>query len=99
MRPSIDVTMRAPPGPTTAVRHATRMQRLTLLLLGTVFSLYSVRVATAASSIVIANHDAKISRDLSAGTWTIGSANAALTLGLDTSRDFTIVKFVGPSGK
>jgi alpha-galactosidase len=75
------------------------MRRSTPFLLATLFFLLSIRIADAASSIVVANGDATISRDLAAGTWTIGSASAALTLGLDTSRDFTIVKFVGPSGK
>ncbi len=75
------------------------MRRATLILLLSLFVLLSSRPSIAASSIVAANHDAAISRDLSAGTWTIGSAGAALTLGLEASRDFTIVKFVGPSGK
>src|SRR5258708_18506239 len=93
------VTLTDSAGPTDAVRHVTRMRRATLILLLSLFVLLSSRPSIAASSIVAANHDAAISRDLSAGTWTIGSAGAALTLGLEASRDFTIVKFVGPSGK
>ena len=55
--------------------------------------------ASAAAVTIAANHDASITRDQSAGTWTIGSAGAALTLGLDASRDFTVVGLTSPSGQ
>src|SRR5262245_27669992 len=54
--------------------------------------------ALAAQTTVAESGDASISRDESVGTWTLASGGASLTLALDPSRDFGIVRFLTPSG-
>lgn len=41
---------------------------------------------------------ASISNDPNAGTWTISSSGASLTLALDASRDFQVLRLVAPTG-
>jgi alpha-galactosidase len=43
--------------------------------------------------------DAYISRDNEAGSWTIGAGGAALTVTLNSQRDFTLAALVSPSGR
>jgi alpha-galactosidase len=54
--------------------------------------------ASAAMTTIVQDGDAAISRDQSAGTWTLAAGGASLTLAIDASRDFAVVKFLTPSG-
>jgi alpha-galactosidase len=54
--------------------------------------------AVAASTIVAQQGDASIAHDPNAGSWTLSAGGAAMTLALDPSRDFAIVKFLSASG-
>src|SRR5258708_7448372 len=56
------------------------------------------RAAAEAATVVAQQGDASIAHDLAAGTWTLATAGASLTLALDPSRDFGIVSLVSASG-
>src|SRR2546423_15477717 len=43
--------------------------------------------------------DAYIIHDRQAGTWTIGGGGSALSLNLDSSRDFLVTNLLSPSGR
>jgi len=53
---------------------------------------------TAGATVVRAGF-ASISNDLDAGTWTISSTGASLTLALDASRDFQVLRLLAPTGR
>jgi alpha-galactosidase len=61
------------------------------------FTIGSMASAQAAT-IVAQQGDAAIAHDAAAGTWTLSAGGASLTLALDPSRDFQIVKLVSASG-
>jgi alpha-galactosidase len=63
----------------------------------TSFLLVFAPCATAAT--VVRAGFASIANDPDAGTWTISSSGASLTLALDRSRDFEVLQLVSPSGK
>jgi hypothetical protein len=52
----------------------------------------------AAATVVAQRDDAIIAHDASAGSWTLSTAGASLTLALDPSRDFAIVSLLSASG-
>ena len=51
-----------------------------------------------AATVVAQQGDASIAHDAAAGTWTLATAGASLTLALDPSRDFAIVSLLSASG-
>jgi hypothetical protein len=51
-----------------------------------------------AATVVAQRDDATIAHDASAGSWTLSTAGASLTLALDPSRDFAIVSLLSASG-
>jgi alpha-galactosidase len=63
-----------------------------------VLTFFTTIRATAATTAVVQNGDASIARDQSAGTWTLEASGASLTLAIDASRDFAVMKFAAPSG-
>ena len=54
--------------------------------------LVAVEVVPAEPSMVVSVGSASISHDAAAQTWTIAAAGASLTLGLDPTRDFEVVR-------
>jgi alpha-galactosidase len=79
-------------------RSARRIATLVLLTAGLVL-LADLPAASAADGDIVAQAgDASISHDTGAGTWTLTAAGAALKLGLDGSRDFSVLSFTSPSG-
>lgn len=50
------------------------------------------------AATVVRAGTASVSSDSDAGTWTIRSAGASLTLAFDATRDFRVVRLAGPSG-
>src|SRR5262249_6087704 len=75
------------------VRRSTDLAVLTFSLLSVLFA-----PAAAVAVPVASAGDAAISRDETAGTWTLSAGGASLTLALDSTRDFAIVKLQSPSG-
>src|SRR2546428_2491565 len=71
------------------------MRRCPLVVL-TVLVLFSVPT-TAATVTVVQSGDAAISHDAEAGTWSLTAAGTTLTLGLDSSRDFEVVRLATAS--
>ena len=69
-------------------------QRLVLLSL---FA-FALVVRPAQAATVVSVGTASISNEPDAGTWTIGSAGTSLTLNLDSSHDFAIVRLTTSSG-
>ena len=54
--------------------------------------------SAAAATVVAQQGDASITHNASAGTWALAAGGATLTLALDPSRDFGIVKLLSASG-
>jgi alpha-galactosidase len=74
-------------------------RRFTRLLLCAVVSLSLFICGTAdAATVAVQQGDASIAHDAAAGTWTLATAGASLTLALDPSRDFTVVSLLSASG-
>src|SRR6266568_8799599 len=71
------------------------MRRRRLLL---VLALALVPHPTTAATVASAG-DASITQDAQAGTWSIAAGGATLTLGLDSSRDFEVLRLVTTSNK
>ena len=78
----------------------TDMTRRSICLLCIILFVASLasRTAAAAPTVVAQQGDAAISHDASAGTWTLSAAGASLTLALDPSRDFAIVRLLSATG-
>jgi hypothetical protein len=70
------------------------MRRRLLLALALVLIPRPTTAATVASA-----GDASITHDAQAGTWSIAAGGATLTLGLDSSRDFEVLRLVTISNK
>src|SRR3954470_23420460 len=66
----------------------------TAILLGTLISPHPARAATAT---VVSAGDALISRDASAGTWTLTAGGTTLGLTLDPGRDFSVTRLTTAS--
>ena len=66
----------------------------TIALLATLVTATDAKAAT----VVAQQGDAAISHDPTAGTWTLAAGGAAMTLALDASRDFAIMRLVSASG-
>src|SRR5437868_1867522 len=62
------------------------------------FSFLLVAPTTGLAATVATAGDASISREPTAGTWTLSSGGASLTLTLDAARDFTVSRLESPSG-
>lgn len=78
------------------LRLARRSTDLATFALSFLFLL--VAPTTGQAATVAAAGDASISHDTSAGTWTLSSGGASLTLTLDAARDFTVSRLESPSG-
>jgi alpha-galactosidase len=76
------------------MRRSIRTFSLSLLL-----ALLGRTPAQAASTVAAQNGDASIEHDSATGTWTIKAGGAALTLALDSTRDFAVLGLISPSGK
>ena len=71
------------------------MRRLLLLVLTACF--FFPVPTSAAPVTVVQSGDASISHDTQAGTWSLTAAGTTLTLGLDSSRDFEVVRLATSS--
>jgi alpha-galactosidase len=81
------------------MRMRRRSPPLLLLLLSFVVLLaVSLRGTAEAATVVAQQGDASIAHEAAAGTWTLSTAGASLTLALDPSRDFAIVSLLSASG-
>src|SRR5262249_5865761 len=58
----------------------------------------SFSTAATGATVVATSGDASLARDDEAGTWTIAAGGASLTLGLDKSRDFEVLRLASASG-
>jgi alpha-galactosidase len=67
---------------------------LCVLVLGAATGYQSI-----SADVVVRAGFAAISNDSEAGTWTISSSGTSLTLALDATRDFQVVRLVSPSGE
>src|SRR4051812_7758175 len=76
----------------------TLMTRLTFFTIAGL-SLLVATPARAASTVVAESGDASIAHNSSAGTWTLTAGGTTLTLNLDPSRDFAIVKLATESNR
>src|SRR5581483_8372547 len=84
-----------------------RLQRPCTLLMRRAFALALLAAAgissfatrATAATTVAAVGDAAISRDDATGIWTLAAGNAALSLVIDSTRDFTVSSLQGPSGR
>jgi alpha-galactosidase len=74
------------------------LTRLTFFI-GVVLSLAAAIPARAASTTVAESGDASISHDVAGGTWALIAGGTTLTLNLDPSRDFAIVKLATVSSR
>ena len=76
------------------------MLRRSAILFVLLLSLTLVRGSTAAAATVVAqNGDASIERDTAAGTYALYAGGAALTLAVDSSRDFEVLSLISASGR
>ena len=76
------------------------MSATTMRTIGTLlfFGLLVSCDTRATAAIIVQQGDASIAHDPSAGTWTLSAGGAVLTLALDPSRDFAIVRLLSASG-
>jgi alpha-galactosidase len=78
-------------------RNARRIATL-VLFTGLVFLTRAPLASAAEADVVAQAGDASITHDTGTGTWTLSAAGAAIKLGLDGSRDFSVLGFTSPSG-
>jgi alpha-galactosidase len=70
-----------------------------LCVLCGLFTLFGAAVPEAAAAVVVKSGDASISHDAPSGTWSITAGGTTLTLALDPSSDFQIIRLATTSNK
>ncbi|HEY2151515.1 MAG TPA: glycoside hydrolase family 36 protein [Vicinamibacterales bacterium] len=79
-------------------RRATQRIAIPLLIAALILLAGASTAAAADGDIVAQAGNASIAHDTPTGTWTLTASGATLRLGLDASRDFSVLNFTSPSG-
>src|SRR5882672_9006019 len=76
-----------------------RTRQPTLLIFFVCFLTLAFTLPTEAATVVATSGDATIAHDTASGTWTLSAGGTALTLALDSARDFAVVALATSSGQ